>query len=232
MINRKILLDTETTGFYPKNGDKVIEIACLEIFDDKSIGESFHYYLNPNRDIPYDSIKVHGITNEKVKDCPIFADIAQDFLDFIADSKIIAHNANFDMDFINHELQLVGLLALDSSRFIDTLAIARKKFNSNRGNSLDDLCKKFNISLNARKDFHGAMIDIELLSQVYINLIAGQNNIFNNEDEEKKTLAQQSFDSIAYGVKNFPIREFKLSNNEIENHNNFIKNFKNTLWNN
>ena len=232
MTNRKILLDTETTGFYPKNGDKIIEIACLELFDDKTIGESFHYYLNPNRDIPYDSIKVHGITNEKVKDCPIFADIAQDFLDFIADSQIIAHNANFDMDFVNNELHLVGLLTLANSRFIDTLAMARKKFNSNRGNSLDDLCKKFNINLDSRKDFHGAMIDIELLSQVYINLIAGQDNIFNDETDSKKILSNKSFDNVVYSVKNFPIREFNLSKEQLENHHNFIKNIKNTLWNN
>lgn len=238
MTDRKILLDTETTGFYPKQGDKIVEIAALELFDDKDLGASFHFYLNPQREIPYDSIKIHGITNEKVVDCPTFKDIAKQFLDFIGDSKIIAHNASFDRDFINAELHNAGFSMIDPSYYIDTLAMARKKFNSNRNNSLDDLCKKFNISLESRKDFHGAMIDIELLSQVYMNLISGQNNIFKEEDSGLMMAGKNSsftinnkLNQVIYSVKDFPTRSFPINSTEEKNHMDFIQNIKNSIWN-
>ncbi len=235
MQNRKILLDTETTGFYYNKGDKIVEIAAIELFDDQHLGKSFHYYLNPQREIPYDSIKIHGITNEKVANCKIFAEIAVDFLQFVGDSKIIAHNANFDRDFINEELKNSNQQTIENNRFIDTLDMARKKFATNRGNSLDDLCKKFSISLESRKDFHGALIDVELLAKVYYHLILGQNNIFNDSKENydnSKLFNQKEDNLIKYDASYFSYRSFNLLENEVNLHNDFLNKIKNHMWEN
>lgn len=169
---REIVLDTETTGFDPKTGDRMIEVGCIEIDDLLPTGRTFHRLINPERDIPAGAIAVHGITNDKVRDAPKFAEIAADLLDFIGDAPVIAHNAGFDRAFLNHELGLCGQLLIEEVRWIDTLQMAQVRFPG-MANSLDALCRRFKISLTERS-LHGALIDARLLSDVYLELKGGK----------------------------------------------------------
>jgi DNA polymerase III subunit epsilon len=169
---REIVLDTETTGFDPKTGDRLIEVGCIEIEDLLPTGRTFHRFVNPERLIPEGAIKVHGITDDKVKDAPKFREIVVDLMDFIGDAPVIAHNANFDRAFIDHECGLCGHALIDQSRWIDTLALAQKRFPG-MANSLDALCKRFKISL-VERTLHGALIDARLLADVYLELKGGK----------------------------------------------------------
>lgn len=173
---REIILDTETTGLDPKLGHRIIEIGLLEVKNKVLTGEKFHVYINPQREVSIDAYKVHGISNEFLADKPIFSEIAEEFLDFIRDAKLVIHNAAFDMKFINHELSLLGKASIDNNLVTDTLAIARKMFPGAKVN-LNALCKKFKIDNSARK-FHGALLDAELLYEVYIELAGGRQNSF------------------------------------------------------
>ena len=168
---RNIILDTETTGFGHKTGHKIIEIGALEMVDLTLTGKQFHVYINPERPIDAGAMRVHGISDERVAHEPIFADIAQKFLDFIGSSSLVIHNAPFDMGFINAELEACGYDPISNERVIDTLLLAREKFPGGRAR-LDDLCKRFNID-NSHRDLHGAMVDADLLAEVYIGLIGG-----------------------------------------------------------
>ena len=169
---REIVLDTETTGIDPKQGHRLIEIGCIEIEDLLPTGRTFHRFVNPERLIDPDAIRVHGITDEKVKDAPKFKDICSELLEFVADAPLIAHNAAFDRGFIEHEFTLCGQALLDQARWIDTLALAQKRFPG-MANSLDALCKRFKISL-AERTLHGALIDARLLADVYLELKGGK----------------------------------------------------------
>lgn len=171
---REVILDTETTGLDPNDGHRVIEIGCVELLGHVPTGREFHVYINPDRDIPKVSTEVHGITAEFLADKKRFADpkIVDAFLDFVADSTIIAHNANFDLRFINHELLLAQRPLLKEERVFDTLALARRRY-PNAANSLDALCKRFDISLSGRET-HGALKDARLLAQVYLELRGGR----------------------------------------------------------
>lgn len=169
---REIVFDTETTGFHHQGDDRITEIGCIEIIDLLPTGESFHAYLDPERDVPEKVVKITGLTTEFLTGKPKFAQRAQDFLDFIGDSPLIAHNARFDMGFINAELVRAGFDPLPQSRFKDTLAMAHEKFPGSPA-SLDALCKRFDISLSGR-DKHGAIIDSELLAAVYLELNGGR----------------------------------------------------------
>ncbi|MBL0948110.1 DNA polymerase III subunit epsilon [Brevundimonas sp.] len=169
---REIVLDTETTGFDPRTGDRMIEVGCIEIDDLLPTGRTFHRLINPERDIPAGAIAVHGITNDKVRDAPKFAEIAVDLLEFIGDAPVIAHNASFDRAFLNHELGLCGQLLIEEVRWIDTLQMAQMRFPG-MANSLDALCRRFKISLTERS-LHGALIDARLLSDVYLELKGGK----------------------------------------------------------
>jgi DNA polymerase-3 subunit epsilon len=165
---RLIFFDTETTGLSTTNGDKIVEIGCVEMINGIITGEHFHHYINPERHIPAEVVKIHGITNEKVKDSPKFHEIAQDFLNFIEGAILIAHNANFDIKFINHELNLSNLPQLNNI-VEDTLKIARIKFPGAPA-SLDALCKRFEVDLTDRS-FHGALLDSKLLACVYRKMV-------------------------------------------------------------
>lgn len=165
---REIILDTETTGLSAKSGDKIIEIGCLEIINRVETGNVFHAYINPERDIPYAATKIHGITNEQVADKPTFAKVADDFLEFIKGSSLVIHNATFDMNFLNQELINISYKEISMESVIDTLKLARRKFPGASA-TLDALCKRFNISLSKRK-YHGALLDSQLLAQVYLEL--------------------------------------------------------------
>src|SRR3989338_8374687 len=158
---RKICLDTETTGLDPREGHKIVEIGCVELINGVRTGNDFHVYINPRRDIPIEAFNVHGLSTEFLQDKPIFAHIAHKFLDFIRDTKLIIHNATFDIKFLNFELGLVGSNPISKEFVIDTLIIARNKFPGAQ-NSLDALCKRFEIDLSKRKK-HGALLDSELL---------------------------------------------------------------------
>jgi DNA polymerase III subunit epsilon len=171
---REIVLDTETTGFEPHLGHRLVEIACLEIEDFVPTGRTFHTYIDPERDMPADAERVHGLSTAFLRGKPKFVEtgVVDAFLSFVGDSPIIAHNAAFDRTFINHELRLVGRSVLDDVRWIDTLALARVRFPG-MPNSLDALCKRFKISL-AERDLHGALIDARLLASVYLELKGGR----------------------------------------------------------
>ena len=165
----EVVLDTETTGLSVVKGHRIIEIGCIELKNQIPTSKTFHSYLNPQRKVSEDAMKVHGYTDEFLSDKKLFKDVADDFLSFIEHKKLIIHNAEFDISHINNELKLAGKKILDRKNVIDTLDLARDKYPGSQI-SLDALCKRFNID-NSRRKFHTALIDCELLSKVYINLI-------------------------------------------------------------
>lgn len=169
---REIVLDTETTGFDPGSGDRIVEIGCVELFNHLATGKTYHQYVNPQRDMPEDAFKVHGISSDFLRDKPVFAKIGQAFLDFVGDAKLVIHNASFDMKFLNAELGWMGLPHLPMDQAIDTLLIARKRFPGSPA-SLDALCRRFGIDTSART-LHGALLDSEILAEVYLELIGGR----------------------------------------------------------
>ena len=173
---RQIFFDTETTGLSPQDGHRIIEIACLEVIDRKVTGNHYHCYLNPEREIDEAATRVHNITIDQLKDEPLFSEIADDFLAFIGDAELIAHNAPFDMGFLDAELRRMGQPLLSQSHTVtDTLAMARARYPAGRC-SLDDLCNRFEIDRSTRR-FHGALIDTELLVQVYLAMTRGQETL-------------------------------------------------------
>jgi DNA polymerase-3 subunit epsilon len=169
---REVILDTETTGLDPANGDRVVEIGALELLNHLPTGRTFHVYVNPERDMPKEAEAVHGLSAAFLRDKPVFAAIAQDFLDFIGDATLIIHNASFDVAFLNAELAFLRLPALMPERVVDTLHIARQK-HPGSANSLDALCRRYGID-NSRRTKHGALLDSELLAEVYLELIGGR----------------------------------------------------------
>jgi DNA polymerase III subunit epsilon len=172
ITTREIILDTETTGFKPEEGHRIVEIGAVELINHVPTGEVFHVYINPERDMPKESEAVHGLTAAFLKDKPVFADIAEAFITFIGDAPLVIHNASFDMAFINAELGYVGRDAIPFERVVDTLQIARQKFPMAQ-NSLDALCKRYGVD-NSRRTKHGALLDSELLAEVYLELIGGR----------------------------------------------------------
>lgn len=169
---REIVFDTETTGFDAENGDRIVEIGCVEIFNQIPTGKTWHTYLNPERDMPDSAFQVHGLSEEFLSDKPLFGDVVDGFLEFIGDADLVAHNASFDMGFINAEMAAVSIKPIPGSRVIDTLAIAKQK-NPAGPNSLDALCRRFGID-NSGRTLHGALLDAELLAEVYLELRGGR----------------------------------------------------------
>jgi len=169
---REIVLDTETTGFEPEQGDRIVEIGAVELFNHVPTGKTYHQYINPERAMPQEAFEVHGLGDDFLRDKPVFADIAQAFVDFIGDAKLVIHNAAFDMKFLNAELFLVKCAPIPFDRAVDTLAIARRKFPGSPA-SLDALCRRFGID-NSSRTLHGALLDSEILAEVYLELIGGK----------------------------------------------------------
>jgi DNA polymerase-3 subunit epsilon len=171
---RQIVLDTETTGLSAEGGDRIIELGCVELFARKLTGNNLHFYFNPERDSHEDALKVHGISNEFLRDKPKFAQLTDDILDYLSDAELIIHNAAFDVGFLNKELERVGKKPLKAyvSNVIDTLAMAKEMFPGKR-NSLDSLCDRLVVD-NSGRTLHGALLDAELLADVYINMTRGQ----------------------------------------------------------
>ena len=183
---REIALDTETTGLDPSSGDRIVEIGAVELFNHMPTGKTYHQYINPQRDMPEGAFAVHGLSAEFLSDKPLFADVAQAFLDFIGDSKLVIHNASFDMKFINAELKWVDRPEFPWSQALDTLAIARKKFPGAQ-NSLDALCRRFGIQ--TKRELHGALLDSEILAEVYLELIGGRQPDFALSDVSNNDIA-------------------------------------------
>lgn len=166
---REIVLDTETTGLDPKTGDRVVEIGCVELLNYIPSGETWHEYFNPERDMPQAAFDVHGLSSEFLSDKPLFAELADGFVDFIADARLIIHNASFDIGFLNAELERVGKPPIAMDQVLDTLAVARRK-HPGAQNSLDALCRRYAID-NSSRVKHGALLDCELLAEVYVELM-------------------------------------------------------------
>ena len=173
---REIVLDTETTGFDPSQGDRIVEIGAVELFNHMPTGQTYHQYINPERAMPTSAFEVHGLGDEFLSDKPLFKDIAQAFIDFIGDSPLVIHNASFDMKFLNAELMWVNRPEISMSQSLDTLAIARKKFPGANA-SLDGLCRRFGID-NSSRTLHGALLDSEILAEVYLELLGGRQSGF------------------------------------------------------
>ncbi|MEL7461620.1 MAG: DNA polymerase III subunit epsilon [Pseudomonadota bacterium] len=169
---REIVLDTETTGFDPQSGDRIVEIGAVELERHMPTGQTFHVYINPERAMPEDAFAVHGLGDDFLRDKPKFAAVGQGFLDFIGTADLVIHNAAFDMKFLNAELKWAGLETIPYDRAVDTLEIARKKFPGSPA-SLDALCRRFGID-NSARTLHGALLDSEILAEVYLELIGGR----------------------------------------------------------
>ena len=169
---REIILDTETTGLDPSSGDRIVEIGCIEAHNHMPTSEVFQCYINPERDMPEGAFAVHGLSDEFLADKPKFAEIADRFLEFIGDAPLVIHNAEFDLRFLNAEMALLGKVAMERSRTVDTLALARRRYPGAQV-SLDALCRRFEIDLT-RREKHGALLDAELLAEVYLYLMGGR----------------------------------------------------------
>ena len=228
LMAREIVLDTETTGFEPHLGHRLVEIACLEIEDFLPTGRSFHTYIDPERDMPVEAERVHGLSSAFLKGKPKVAEVVDAFLDFVGDAPIVAHNATFDRTFVNWELGLCGRDHLHEERWVDTLAMAKKRFPGMH-NSLDALCKRFKISLSEREK-HGALIDARLLAAVYLELKGGREmrlELTSTTAIAAVSSARQS----AYGARPRPLA-FRSTDAERELHAAFVRDvIKNdALW--
>lgn len=226
---KEIVLDTETTGIDPRKGHRLIEIGCIEIEDLLPTGRTFHHYVDPEREIEPDATRVHGITNAQVRGKPKFASICDQLIEFIGDSKIIAHNAAFDRGFINMELERHGKPSPPDEQWIDTLEIARHKFPG-MANSLDALCKRYNISL-AERDLHGALIDARLLASVYLELLGGKERGLGLEMASAVADAAQVANFVSYGPRPRPLQN-RVTVEEAAAHEAFVKKYlkEKTLW--
>lgn len=195
MSIRQIVLDTETTGIGPEHGHRVIEIGCVELIDRKITGKHYHVYLNPQREVDEGAFRVHGISTEFLKDKPLFKDIVSEFLQFIGGAELVIHNAAFDIGFLNSELKHSNLKKTinDYCDVLDTLLLAREKHPGQR-NSLDALCKRYDID-NSNRKFHGALLDAEILSYVYLALTGGQASLF-VDNQDSGTRSENKNDEI------------------------------------
>ena len=211
----EIFLDTETTGLSFNDGHKIVEVACIETKDLLPTGKIFHKLINPQRDVPDEAFKIHGFSKDFLNDKSTFSEIANEFLDFVKGKKIIIHNASFDVGFLNGELKSIKKKEIDRSLVIDSLEIARNKYPG-ASNSLDALCKRFNIDLS-RRTKHNALLDCELLREVYINLLDVKEpkfNLSNNFDEDPK---------LKNDVKNYSKKIINLSEEDLKLHSQYIK---------
>lgn len=231
---REIVLDTETTGLSPKEGHRIIEIGAVEIINKIRTGETFHVYINPEVEISAGAFRVHGISNEFLSDKPKFDAVVSDFKDFIQDSKLIAHNAPFDMGFINHHLRQLKLPAILDDLVIDSLAIARRKYPGQK-NSLDALCSRLNVD-SSNRVLHGALLDAELLADVYAEMMgvgANQRNLMFVAQEEEKT-EEHVTPILHFGnnSKTYEARDFEITSEEKQAHKEFVEKLPNSVWEN
>jgi len=220
---REIVLDTETTGLDPKSGHRIVEIGCVEWINHVATGNTYHQYINPERDMPEEAQRVHGLSQEFLSGYPVFAAIAEDFLAFVRDSQLVIHNADFDMGFINAELQALGREALAKSRAIDTVQIARRKFPGAPAN-LDALCKRFQID-NSDRELHGALKDARLLAGVYLELVGGR-----QPDLELAEQAKTAETAVVGERNHRAARPHAATSEEETAHRAFLEKIKDPLW--
>lgn len=225
-MTRLIVLDTETTGLDPLLGHRLVEVGCVELVNYIPSGKTFHHYVNPERDVPPDATRIHGITGEFLKDKPIFAEIVGDFLDFIQNDPLVIHNAAFDMSFLNAELKRCGYESMPVDRAVDTVQIARKKFPGAPAN-LDALCKRFGIDLSGR-NLHGALLDARLLADVYLELIGGKQPGL--DMGFGKNFAAAKGAAKNQGASNRPARTFPVPQEELDAHQAMVAGLKDSLW--
>ena len=214
---RQIVLDTETTGLEPSQGHRIIEIGCVEVIDRQLTGNHYHQYINPDREVEEGAIEVHGLSNDFLADKPFFADVVTDFVDFIKGAELIIHNAPFDTGFINHEFQLLSAKHAPVESFcsiLDTLAMARHKHPGQK-NNLDALCKRYEVA-NEHRTLHGALLDAEILADVYLRMTGGQVTLSLGEagsdgESETQTIQRLSSDRA-------PLKVIKATNEELAAH--------------
>ncbi|WP_027478576.1 DNA polymerase III subunit epsilon [Curvibacter gracilis] len=213
-MSRQIVFDTETTGLSAENGDRVIEIGCVELVNRKLTGRNLHYYLNPERDSHEDALRIHGLTTEFLRDKPKFAAVVDEFLDYIQGSELIIHNAAFDVGFLNKELELLGRPPLRSyvTGVIDTLAMAKEMFPGKR-NSLDSLCDRLGVD-NSGRTLHGALLDAELLADVYVYMTRGQDALLIDAGSEEETQTQV----VAFDLSGIELPVLEASEQELAAH--------------
>ncbi len=209
---REIVLDTETTGLDPTTGDRIVEIGAVELINGVPTGSNFHVYVNPEREVPEGAFRVHGLSSEFLRGHPVFSAIAEEFVAFIGSDRLVIHNAEFDVKFINSEFARLGWNPLAQERVLDSLALARRK-HPGSGNSLDALCARYGIDASRRKK-HGALLDAELLAEVYLELSGGRQTVFTLQAAEQR-IERRAFDGLKTRPAPLPMR---LVSNEIDSH--------------
>lgn len=230
---RSIVLDTETTGFKAREGHRLVEIGCLELKNLIPTGKEFHVYINPERDMPEGAFKVHGLSIEFLSDKPLFDQVADDFINFIGDDVLVIHNAPFDMGFLNHELIKSGRKKIKQTTvnggIIDTLMVARKRYPAGP-NSLDALCRRFGID-NSNRTLHGALLDSELLAEVYMELMGGRQTSFMDNDAQNNDVSMVNQNNIKAAIRPKALNGF-LTEDELKAHQKFVKDElgDNALW--
>jgi DNA polymerase-3 subunit epsilon len=227
---REIALDTETTGLDPASGHRIVEIGCVEMIDYMRTGKVFHCYLNPERDMPAEAERIHGLSSAFLKDKPLFTHVADKFMQFIGDDPLVIHNAGFDMKFINFEIARIGHKPLPMTRAIDTVTLARQKFPG-QSVSLDALCRRFDIDLSLRVH-HGALLDAELLADVYLELRGGRQKAMLLDEEKPKSSESELENTPVTSEKlDVKLRHYSATEAELELHKSFIsKQLKKPLW--
>lgn len=225
---REIIFDTETTGLDPVTGDRIVEIGCIEMVNRVATGREYHCYLNPERPMPWEAEQVHGLSDMFLSDKPLFANCVGDLIAFIADSPMVAHNAGFDFRFLNHELEKAGHAPVCLTRMVDTLALARTKFGNGRM-SLDALCTRFGIDRSHRTK-HGALLDAELLAQVYVELTGGRQIGLTLVDTTPGAGSEIPALASLNPARVRTPRDFEPSLDDIARHAAFIATITNPLW--
>jgi DNA polymerase III subunit epsilon len=223
---REIVFDTETTGLSFSSGDRLVEIGCVELVNRVPTGQHFHAYINPQRPMPVEAFNVHGLSERFLSDKPLFADVVEDLLDFIADSPLVAHNAGFDFGFLNGELGRCGRPLVDMARMIDTLVIARTRHPGAK-HTLDALCSRYGVDLSART-LHGALLDAQLLAQVYVELTGGRQITLGLAQDTPRVTETAAEAPTRVHVR--PPRRFAATAEELERHAAFVKAMDEPLW--
>ena len=227
---REIVFDTETTGFEYAGDDRLVEIGAVELINHMPTGVTYHQYINPEREVPEEVVKVHGLTYDYLKDFPTFDKIADDWIDFVGDATLVAHNASFDINFVNAELKRLGKPEFTWDRVVDTLEIARLLFPGSRC-SLDALCKRFEVD-NTARTFHGALLDAQLLAEVYLELLGGREPslLLDSKKNKKKVDTVAVSPSVAQNFRQ--ARDFTLTEEVEQAHQTFLNDkIKGAIWN-
>ena len=214
----EVILDTETTGLSTVSNHKIVEIGCIELKNQIPTNKTFHAYLNPQRAVSEDAFKVHGYSDKFLSNKKMFSEIVEEFLNFIEGKKLIIHNATFDLSFLDYELKLINKKTINRKNVIDTLELARAKYPGTQ-NSLDALCKRFKID-NSKREKHSALVDCQLLKEVYINLLDQKEPKL---DLESKDIPDTKLNNHLYEIKNIKRKVIKISEEELESHKKFIK---------